>query len=69
MADLAEDLEEPPVLSAQARRDSSGLPVKCHCAPGRLVPLRATRSESVSSARSATRSPATQRLSEFRTDM
>ena len=44
-----EDLEEPPVLSAQTRRDSNGLPINWHCAAGRLVPLRATRNESVSS--------------------
>ena len=42
------DLGEPPVLSAQLRRDSSGQPMPCHCAAGRLVPLRATLSESVS---------------------
>ena len=47
-AGLVADLEEPPVLSLQPSRDSGGRPMNWRCEAGSLVPLRATRSASVS---------------------
>ncbi len=47
-AGLVADLEEPPVLSLQPSRDSGGQSMNWRCEAGSLVPLRATRSASVS---------------------